>query len=262
MNQILVPIISVHSACQKIAFYLSKDKIIDLVNAYIMQYHLDTEKVKDCDDRYGWQILCDTINAFPEENKLDFIKQTLDAGYIPRGDNFDFISKFVEKYNYSEVQEKLFEQLAIFSFNRVKTQNSFAERLKGKHSEALQCWENSIQMLNEQHYSESGNDIRKAFEALLRDILDNKKSLENQIKASNHDVLKSEIGKYLKEKDINSQNINFISHLISAILYMSNEKFKHGEPTGLTENDVRFYMNETYLIMQRFLDIEDEYADQ
>ena len=37
---------------------------------------------------------------------------------------------------------------------------------------------------------------------------------------------------------------------------------KHGEPTGLTENDVRFYMNETYLIMQRFLDIEDEYADQ
>src|SRR5699024_7876069 len=118
VNQILVPIISVHSACQKIACYLSKDKIIDLVNAYIMQYHLDTEKVKDCDDRYGWQILCDTINAFPEENKLDFIKQTLDAGYIPRGDNFDFISKFVEKYNYSEVQEKLFEQLAIFSSNR------------------------------------------------------------------------------------------------------------------------------------------------
>src|SRR5699024_11023093 len=168
-----------------------------------------------------------------------------------------FISKFVEKYNYSEVQEKLFEQLAIFSSNRVKTQNSFAERLKGKHSEALQCWKNSIQMLNEQHYSESGNDIRKAFEALLRDILDNKKSLENQIKASNHDVLKSEIGKYLKEKDINSQNINFISHLISAILYMSNEKFKHGEPTGLTENDVRFYMNETFLIMEWFLDIEE-----
>ena len=27
MNQILVPIISVHSACQKIACYLSKDKI-------------------------------------------------------------------------------------------------------------------------------------------------------------------------------------------------------------------------------------------
>lgn len=69
--------------------------------------------------------------------------------------------------------------------------------------------------------------------------------------------MKSEIGKYLKQNKINPQVINFITHLTSAILYISNEKFKHGEPTGLTENDIRFYMNETFLIMEWFLDIEE-----
>lgn len=38
---------------------------------------------------------------------------------------------------------------------------------------------------------------------------------------------------------------------------MSNEKFKHGVVDGLTELDIRFYMNETYLIMQHLMDIAD-----
>lgn len=261
MDRIIVPIITVHSACQKIAYYIQKNELIDLVNAYIMQYHLDVNKVERKNNKYGWELLCDTINFFPDANKLDFIGQILDAGYITDENDFNFIDKFVNNYNYDVVQEKLFEQLATFNSDAVKTQESFAERLKVNHQEAFQCWKNSIEMFKGRYYSESGNDIRKALESLLRDILDNKKSLENQIKAPNHDMMKSEIGKYLKKKNINSQNVSFITHITSAILYISNEKFKHGEPIGLTENDIRFYMNETFLVMQRFLDIEEEYAD-
>lgn len=44
-------------------------------------------------------------------------------------------------------------------------------------------------MFKGRYYSEAGNDIRKSFEFLLCDILDNKKSLENQIKAPKHDCI-------------------------------------------------------------------------
>lgn len=53
-------------------------------------------------------------------------------------------------------------------------------------------------------------------------------------------------------------NITFLSDIASSIMRMSNDRFKHGEPINLTYKDIRFYMNETYLIMQRMLDIAGE----
>lgn len=107
MNQIIVPIITIHSICQKIAGYINDDEIIDLINAYITQYHLDITKVEVNDNRHGWQILCDKINDFPDANKLDFIGQIVEADYINNEYDFNFINKFIKKYNYEEVQEKI-----------------------------------------------------------------------------------------------------------------------------------------------------------
>mgnify|MGYP003416322976 FL=1 len=77
---------------------------------------------------------------------------------------------------------------------------------------------------------------------------------EQQVKGSGKDLLKSNLGKYLSSKEINKINITFLINIITSITHISNEKFKHGEPTGLSEN---FYMNETFLVMQRLLDIEE-----
>ena len=92
MNQIIVPIITIHSICQKIASYINDDEIIDLINAYITQYHLDITKVEVNDNRHGWQILCDKINDFPDANKLDFIGQIVEADYI--NNEYDFTIEF------------------------------------------------------------------------------------------------------------------------------------------------------------------------
>ncbi|WP_288291174.1 hypothetical protein, partial [uncultured Lactobacillus sp.] len=56
--------------------------------------------------------------------------------------------------------------------------------------------------------------------------------------------------------EINLRNYSSLHKLFYG-LHISNEKFKHGEPTGLSEKDLRFYMNETFLVMQRLLDIEE-----
>lgn len=80
---------------------------------------------------------------------------------------------------------------------------------------------------------------------------------EQQVKGSGKDLLKPNLGKYLSGKEINKINITFLINIITSITHISNEKSKHGEPTGLSEKDLRFYMNETFLVMQRLLDIEE-----
>lgn len=62
MGKVIIPIISVHRCCQIIDGYMQKEQVIDLLNAYIKQNHLDVEKVHEDDKRRGWQILCDTVD--------------------------------------------------------------------------------------------------------------------------------------------------------------------------------------------------------
>lgn len=262
MKNVIVPIISVHNACQRLNKYISREEAIDLINGYIKHYHLGVNLIKEDDERPSWKILSQTLDKFPDANKLDFIGQVLDAGYIDEHyvdseRDYKIISDFVKKFNFDDVQQELFNQLSAFSSDAIKTQRQFSNRLKEKYPDVLECWNDSIELFKGGYYSESGEDIRKAFEFLVRDIIGNNRSLENQIRSPEGNVIKSAIGKYLKEKKINTDNCVFIKKLISATLYMSNEKFKHGVVDGLTELDIRFYMNETYLIMQHLMDIAD-----
>ena len=227
MEPIIIPIISVHRCCKIIDGYIQKEQVIDLLNAYIKQNHLEVKKVHEDDERYGWQILCDTID------------------------------EFLKKYNFEDVQQEIFNQLAKFSSDAIKAQQEFSARLGAAHPKALEEWNKSIDLFRSRYYSEAGNDIRKSLEFLLRDILKNGTSIEQQVKGSGKDLLKSNLGKYLSSKEINKINITFLINIITSITHISNEKFKHGEPTGLSEKDLRFYMNETFLVMQRLLDIEE-----
>ena len=140
----------------------------------------------------------------------------------------------------------------------IKTQQEFSGRLKDNHPSAQRKWDSSREMMKLNNYSEAGEDIRQALEFLLKDILDNSKSLEKQLKQPKRDVLRSELGKYLSSKNMDKANITFLSDIASSIMHMSNDRFKHDEPINLTYKDIRFYMNETYLIMQRMLDIAGE----
>ena len=173
MESIIIPIISVHRCCQIIDGYIQKEQVIDLLNAYIKQNHLEVKKVHEDDERYGWQILCDTIDEFNDANKLDFIGQVFDAQYITTEFDYDFIDEFLKKYNFEDVQQEIFNQLAKFSSDAIKAQQEFSARLGAAHPKALEEWNKSIDLFRSRYYSEAGNDIRKSLEFLLRDILKN-----------------------------------------------------------------------------------------
>lgn len=258
MKRIVVPIITVHRICNLISTYIDYDELVDLINAYIKQFDLNVELAYSVPNTYSWEILVEKIDEFPDVNKLDFIGQVFDAGYITYGTDVDFIESFLKKYNFQAVHQELFERLVAFSSDAIKAQKEFSERLENKHPSVLRKWNSSIEMMKSKNYSEAGEDMRQALEFLLRDILRNTKSIEKQLKQPNRNVLKSELGKYLKDKNMDKANITFISDIATSIMHMANDKFKHGEPINLTYKDIRFYMNETYLIMQQMLDIAGE----
>ena len=127
-----------------------------------------------------------------------------------------------------DAQQEIFNQLAKFSSDAIKAQQEFSARLGAAHSKALEEWNKSIDLFRSRYYSEAGNDIRKSLEFLLRDILKNGTSIEQQVKGSGKELLKSNLGKYLSSKEINKINITFLINIITPITHISNEKFKHG----------------------------------
>ena len=258
MGKVIIPITSVHKSCQIIDKCNSKEEIIDLLNAYIKHSNLEVEKVNKNDIRPSREILCDTIDKFDDAHQLDFIGQAFDAQYIFGEANRDFVGHFLKEYKYKEVQQDLFNQLMTFSSDIVKKQQEFSDRLRTTHPEALKAWNDSIDQFRLHNYSDSGNDIRKTLEFLLKDLIGNKTSVERQVKGPSKNILKSNLGKYLSSKGMDKVNIEFLIRIIVSMNDISNEKFKHGEPTGLSEKDLRFYMKENFLIMQRLLEIEED----
>lgn len=77
-----------------------------------------------------------------------------------------------------DAQQEIFNQLAKFSSDAIKAQQEFSARLGAAHPQALEEWNKSIDLFRSRYYSESGNDIRKSLEFLLRDMLENKTSIE------------------------------------------------------------------------------------
>ena len=112
-----------------------------------------------------------------------------------------------------DAQQEIFNQLAKFSSDAIKAQQEFSARLGAAHSKALEEWNKSIDLFRSRYYSEAGNDIRKSLEFLLRDILKNGTSIEQQVKGSGKELLKSNLGKYLSSKEINKINVNCNNNL-------------------------------------------------
>jgi hypothetical protein len=89
------------------------------------------------------------------------------------------------------------------------------------------------------------DDLRLSLELLLRQILNNKKSLENQ---------KNDLGKYLDGKGISKEAINIYTQLISSYSAYQNEHIKHNykPDTEIKKSEVEFliYLTGTFM---RFL---------
>lgn len=104
-----------------------------------------------------------------------------------------------------------------------------------KFPDAYQCYMEALEKINNSVYKRNAlDDLRLSLELLLKDILSNNKSLENQL---------SEIGKYQKQKGLSPTINNMFYHLLNCYSDYQNNNVKHGN--NIASQEVEFILNIT-----------------
>lgn len=115
------------------------------------------------------------------------------------------------------------------------------EKIKEKFSEyegVPEAWSKAQRNLAMKHFRESVDNGRLAMELFFKAIFQNNKSLENQ---------KPNIGSFLSEQPKEFREL--IMSQISSYERLQNQQFKHNLPDNLREDEIRYILNTTYLIM-------------
>lgn len=95
---------------------------------------------------------------------------------------------------------------------------------------------------DEKLYRNALDDARFALEVLLKQVLDNGKSLENQLQ---------EIGKFVNQKRASKEFTNMFQKLIEYYSKYQNKRVKHDE--GIIESELAFILELTTVFMRQFV---------
>lgn len=102
-----------------------------------------------------------------------------------------------------------------------------------KYPEAGRMYQSSMDKLNEGNFQRNLiDDLRLSIELLLKDILNNDKSLENQ---------SSELGNYLKSRNVSVEIRNMFIKLLEYYGKYQNEYIKHDD--AVKESEIDFVIN-------------------
>ena len=140
-----------------------------------------------------------------------------------------------------EVQEQLSK------LQSVKNINITDSKSKNNPSLTLTVYPNRVfsieEMREERIYQRNVlDDMRLALETFLKEILQNQKSLENQL---------SEVGKFQKEKGLSPEFIGMFNRLLDYYAKYQNNYVKHNDAVKYSEID--FVINLTTLFMRNFI---------
>jgi len=116
------------------------------------------------------------------------------------------------------------------------------------YPEAQKLYKDAMEKCNMGRYGRNVlDDMRLSLELLLKSILGNNKSLENQ---------KEEIGKYLKNNELSSEIRNLLIQFMDYYSKYQNEHIKHND--DFDEADIEFIISITTSFMKRIISIENE----
>lgn len=124
------------------------------------------------------------------------------------------------------------------------TRNNITNLLSDYSSNITTAWKESVIFYNDQKYRGALDSIRLTLELLLKKLLENDKSLENQ---------KALLGKFLKEHNVSIQFVNLFLRELDMYEKIQNDEVKHNIPEHLSKKEIDFLMNQAVLII-KFLD--------
>lgn len=189
------------------------------------------------------QALCENLARFAPEEQFLIIQKLCDLeSFLANSKIQDVKDKLISQYAYLAPQ-------AIPEYVRESVQQ--VRHWLDDYPEAKKHYESAIEKKNNHIYERNLlDDLRLSLEMLIRIILGNDKSLENQ---------KSVLGNYFNGKGVNKEISNFyMDSVFKFIMPYQNERVKHNDLFNDVEIDLIF--NQITILMQFLITLDKQHS--
>lgn len=152
------------------------------------------------------------------------------------------LPRFKDSENVKELKRRLYERYGHLATEKISN-TELVQKTKhwlDNHPKALEQYEYALLKYEGGIYQRNTlDDIRLSFEFLVKDLLQNKKSLENQI---------SELGQRLSSVGISVELRNMVTQIIKYYTDFQNHHVKHDD--AINENEIEYVIELTSVIMK------------
>ena len=215
---------------------LSGSEICKFCNQYVVKYaktikHTKLPFAKGVSNKA--QVLRENLACFEPEQQFVIIRDLCDLEKFSNNEQVNELKVILTRDYYHLAPQEIAEQI-------LETVNQVKNWLDG-YPEAKKYYEDALEKMSCKMYKRNLlDDLRCSLEALVKDILQSKSSVEN---------LKSDLGKFLDKSNINVQVKNlYISIIFDFFTKYQNENVKHNDLSKKIEVD--FIFNQTTVLMQ------------
>lgn len=214
---------------------LSGSEICKFCNQYAVKYaktikHTKLPFAKGVSNKA--QVLRENLACFEPDQQFVIIQNLCDLEKFSNNEQVNELKVILTRDYYHLAPQEIAEQI-------LETVNQVKNWLDG-YPEAKKYYEGALEKMSCKIYKRNLlDDLRCSLEALVKDILQSKSSVEN---------LKSDLGNYLKENNVNVEIRNLYITLLKFFLEYQNNNVKHNDLSKKIEVD--FIFNQTTVLMQ------------
>ena len=227
---------------------LSGSEICKFCNQYAVKYaktikHTKLPFAKGVSNKA--QVLRENLACFEPEQQFVIIRDLCDLEKFSNNEQVNELKVILTRDYYHLAPQEIAEQI-------LETVNQVKNWLDG-YPEAKKYYEGALEKMSCKIYKRNLlDDLRCSLEALVKDILQSKSSVEN---------LKSDLGKFLDKSNINVQVKNlYISTVFDFFTKYQNENVKHN--SNFKEIEIDFIFNQTTVIMQFLIALHKKIINQ
>lgn len=157
--------------------------------------------------------------------------------------------KFINNSDVKDLKNMLYEKFGIYFNKNLKESELIieTEHWLSEYNKAYQQYKSAIEKYESKKYERNIlDDMRLSFELLLKELLKNQKSLENQKKI---------LGAALKENNISAEIRNLITKVIDYYIKYQNDKVKHDDNSNKLE--IEYIIEQTSVLMKFLIQVLD-----
>lgn len=207
----------------------------------IIQLLKNTDTVKEFLSYYIFLVICQKDNKgkmYTKKKFIELVSDCLESSHIPYELYKDNGEYFIFPKGAEELDNALVSSILIWLEEYPKSHKAFVKAIK------------SYSKLTDENASDVADLFRKALETFFKEFFDSSKSLEN---------LKSEYGKYMKEKGVPAGLSNNFETLLKSYTIFMNDYAKHQDRTS--KDVLEYIMYQTGNIIRLIITLDNKIED-